>query len=322
MRGLKTIAMYIGRVQTNLSHLFQSNFHKITIHSLHLPFNYSLYMILIADSGSTKTDWLLIHNTNNTYISTSGINAYYMTSETIIDMLKKELLPLIPYEQVTSIYFYGSGCSTEAKCAKMSTIFNLLFTKASVEINHDMLAAARALFGNKQGIACILGTGSNSCVYDGNKITRQMVSLGYFFGDEGSGTHMGKLLITDYLRGEMPSNISNKLNSEFNLSLEVVLDHIYNKSTPNKFLSSFAPFILENSTDDYIRKLIAYSFDEFLKMGVMKFTGYKKMDVNFVGSIAFHFQDILRGVASSREIQINKVQKSVIDGLKEFHTGK
>lgn len=279
-------------------------------------------MILIADSGSTKTDWLLIQNNNNTYITTSGINAYYMSSEMIIDMLKKELLPLIPYEQVKSIYFYGSGCSTESKCGKMSTIFNLLFNKPSIEINHDMLAAARALFGDKQGIACILGTGSNSCVYDGTKITRQMVSLGYFFGDEGSGTHMGKLLITDYLRGEMASNISDKLSNEFNLSLEVVLDNIYNKSSPNKFLSSFAPFILENSDDVYIRKLIASSFDEFLKMGVMKFTGYKEMEVNFVGSIALHFQEILRSVASSRGIHINKVQKSVIDGLKDFHTRK
>ncbi|HLO90873.1 MAG TPA: hypothetical protein VK172_06870 [Lentimicrobium sp.] len=276
-------------------------------------------MILIADSGTTKTDWLLVNNNQNTFITTGGINAYYMSSEMIANMLSKELIPLIQAEKVLSIYFYGSGCSTESKCNKIRDIFSTLFKNSTIEVNHDMLAAARALCVSKPGIACILGTGSNSCVYDGKVITRQMVSLGYFFGDEGSGTHLGKLLITDYLRGEMPKNISELLNEEFNLSLEYILDNIYNKSTPSRFLSSFAPFIQNNSQDPYIRKLIAYSFSEFLKVGVMKFTGYEKMEVSFVGSVAFHFQDILLEVMSSKGIKIGTIRKSVIEGLKDFH---
>ncbi len=276
-------------------------------------------MILIADSGATKTDWLLVNNTNNTFITTAGINAYYMSSEAIISMLHNELMPSISAEAVSSIYYYGAGCSTEAKCTKISDLLNELFPNASIEVNHDMLAAARSLCDSKPGIACILGTGSNSCVYDGHKITRQMVSLGYFFGDEGSGTHLGKLLITDYLRGEMPDHISDKLTDEFNLSLELVLDNIYNKPSPNRFLASFAPFIQQNSKDKYIRQLITKSFSEFLKMGVMKFSGFEKFEVSFVGSIAFHFKEILIEVASEKKININRIQKSVIEGLMEYH---
>ncbi len=276
-------------------------------------------MILIADSGATKTDWLLINNSNNTFITTTGINAYYMSSESIVSMLQDELMPSIPADKVNSIYYYGAGCSTDAKCAKISDLMKGLFPNAVIEVNHDMLAAARSLCDSKPGIACILGTGSNSCVYDGHMITRQMVSLGYFFGDEGSGTHMGKLLITDYLRGEMPNHISDKLTDEFNLSLEFVLDNIYNKPSPNRFLASFAPFIQQNGMDAYIRQLINRSFTEFLKMGVMKFSGYEKYEVSFVGSIAFHFKDILFDVASSHGITICRIQKSVIEGLMEYH---
>lgn len=276
-------------------------------------------MILIADSGATKTDWLLLNNNQNTFITTTGINAYYMSSETIKDMLGRELIPLLPVNDISAIFYYGSGCSTEAKCNKIKDILSATFHNASIEVNHDMLAAARALCADKPGIACILGTGSNSCVYDGQVITRQMVSLGYFFGDEGSGTHLGKLLVTDYLKGEMPANISDLLTDQFNLSLEFILDNIYNKSTPSRFLSSFAPFIQENSKDPYIRQLIAHSFSEFLKVGVMKFTGYEKFDVSFVGSVAYHFQDILTEVLKSKGVRLGKIQKSVIEGLKEYH---
>ncbi len=276
-------------------------------------------MILIADSGSTKTDWLLVNHNNNTFISTAGINAYYMSAEQILEMLRNELIPLVPSNSVENIYFYGSGCSTESKCFKISNILQELFINASIEVNHDMLAAARSLCMNKPGIACILGTGSNSCVYDGSKITRQMVSLGYFFGDEGSGTHMGKLLITDYLKGEMPGDMSDKLCAEFNLSLEFVLDNIYNQGPPNKFLASLAPFIQRNAENKYVRKLIAQSFNDFFKVGVMKFTDYEKMEVSFVGSIAFHFKDILLEVAAANNIQVDRIQKSVIEGLKDYH---
>jgi len=263
-------------------------------------------MILIADSGTTKTDWLLINNSNNTFISTGGINAYYMSSEAIAGMLSNELVPYIPNKEILSVFYYGSGCSTKAKCEKIRVIIQEICPNAVIEVNHDMLAAARALCDTKPGIACILGTGSNSCVYDGHNITRQMVSLGYFFGDEGSGTHLGKLLITAYLRGELPAEISDKLNEEYNLSFEFVLDHIYNQATPNRFLSSFSPFIQKNCKHPYIQDLIAYSFNEFLKVGVFKFTGYEKMEVNFVGSVAYHYQDILMKVTQKNNIKIRQ----------------
>lgn len=277
-------------------------------------------MILIADSGSSKTDWLLINGNNSTFINTTGINAYYMSNEAITNALKGELAPLVPVDDIKRIYFYGSGCSTKTKCDKISHILTSVFPNSIAEVNHDMLAAARALCIDKPGIACILGTGSNSCVYDGSKITRQMVSLGYFFGDEGSGTHLGKLLITDYLKGEMPAHISEMLTKEYNLSLEFILDNIYNHTFPNRFLASFSKFIERNIVDHYLTNLVAYSFKEFFKVGIMKFTDYKSMDVSFVGSIAYYFQDILLKVAAENSITVAKVQRSVIEGLKEYHT--
>lgn len=278
-------------------------------------------MILIADSGSTKTDWVLLENTNSSFIFTKGINAYYMTSEHIGEMLQAELLPQVSANKVNAVFFYGSGCSTEAKCAKIGSILKSLFPNAQVEVNHDMFAAARALCDNKPGIACILGTGSNSCVYDGHSITRQMVSLGYFFGDEGSGTHLGKLLITDYLKDEMPDDIAEKLTDQHNLSLEYILDCIYNSNAPNKFLASFAPFIQENYRHPYIKQLVTNSFDDFFKVGIMRFTGYQQMEVNFAGSIAFHFKDILLEVGKKHNLKINRIQKSVIEGLRDYHSG-
>ncbi len=277
-------------------------------------------MILIADSGSTKTDWVLKENSTSTFITTSGINPYYMTAEYIVEMLQTQLVPKVPAEKVASVFFYGSGCSTEAKCKKIGAILKSLFPNTRVEVNHDMFAAARALCEDRPGIACILGTGSNSCVYDGKVITRQMVSLGYFFGDEGSGTHLGKMLITDYLKDEIPQDVADKLTEQHNLSLEYILDCIYNSNAPNKFLASMAPFIQENCEHPYIKQLVSNSFEEFFKVGVMRFTGYQDMDVNFVGSIAFHFRDILVEVANRHHLKINRIQKSVIEGLLDFHT--
>lgn len=276
-------------------------------------------MILIADSGATKTDWLLINGSNYTLLKTRGINAYYMSSEEIRLLLENELKPLLPIDSIKSIFFYGSGCSTKSKCEKISEPLRFLCPGATIEVNHDLLAAARALFNRDPGIACILGTGSNSCYYDGKNITRQMVSLGYFFGDEGSGTHLGKLLIADYLKNEMPDTISDMLESEYNLSLEYVLDNIYNNQSPNKFLSSFAPFIQKNSADEYIKALVSNSFKQFFDVGIKKFSGYKTVKAGFVGSIAYHFTDILLEVADENNITIGKIEKSVIEGLKIYH---
>lgn len=276
-------------------------------------------MILIADSGATKTDWLLV-NENNTFFTTAGINPYYMSAERIRLIFSEELLPMVPADKVESIFFYGSGCSTENKVLMMTQLFGEVFPRATVEINHDMLAAARATCNRREGIACILGTGSNACVFDGMRITRQMVSFGYFFGDEGSGTHLGKQLISHYLKESLPSHLAESLFQQYNLTLELILDSIYNKPFPNRFLASFAPFILKHSDDPFIREMVASSFEEFFKMGVMKFTGYQKLEVHFVGSIAYHFKDILQEVAETNKITTGKIQKSVIEGLKEFHT--
>ena len=277
-------------------------------------------MMLIADSGSTKTDWCLIDNNGERKtVQTIGINPYHMNSAAIKEVLDKELYPFIFPDAVNEIYYYGAGCSTERKCQTIDNVLQDFFTKASIEVHHDLLGAARALCGSEPGIACILGTGSNSCFYDGNDITENVVSLGYLLGDEGSGAHMGKQLITDYFHREIPSDIVADFNEKYNPSVEFILDSVYNQPRPSRFLASFSPFLLENINHPYIKNLVTNSFDEFFRKNVSKYNNYQNVKINFTGSIAFFFREVLLESARKAGIVPNKIYRSAIEGLIEFH---
>lgn len=277
-------------------------------------------MMLIADSGSTKTDWCLIDDKGDKRnMQTIGINPYHMNSAAIKEVLDKELYPYLYPDSITEIYYYGAGCSTERKCRTIDSVLQDFFTKANIEVHHDLLGAARALCGNERGIACILGTGSNSCLYDGNEIVQNAISLGYLFGDEGSGAHMGKQLIIDYFQDEVPGEIVEQFKARFNPTVESILDAVYNQPRPSRFLASFSPFILENIGHPYMRNLVSGSFDDFFSKNVSKYADYQSIKVNFVGSIAYYFKDILLESAAKSGISTNKIYRSAIEGLIDYH---
>jgi len=277
--------------------------------------------ILIADSGSTKTDWCLINeNGDQKTVQTIGINPYLMNANAIREVLEKELNPYIYPETVKEIYYYGAGCSTIKKCLTVDNVLQDFFSRASIEVHHDMLGAARALCGSEPGIACILGTGSNSCYFDGRDIADSMISLGYLFGDEGSGAHMGKKLLTAYFSEEMPDEIRQRFEHQYAPSVESILDAVYNQPRPSRFLASFSPFLLAECNHSYIRNLITSCFDEFLHKNVSKYNNYQSLKVNFVGSIAFFFRDLLLESAGKAGITTGTIHKSAIEGLIDYHS--
>jgi N-acetylglucosamine kinase-like BadF-type ATPase len=277
-------------------------------------------MILIADGGSTKTDWRLIKEGREyKQIQTSGFNPYLVGSDKIEEILWKELQPYIDNNAVSAVYYYGAGCSTAVKNQIVETAFEKIFTKAVIYISHDLLAASHALCGNEEGIAAILGTGSNSCYYDGKEIKDGIFSLGYFFGDEGSGAYLGKQLITAFLHNELPEDLAVKLREAYPISLENILDAVYTKPAPSRFLASFSVFINENRNHPFIYTLITDAFRLFYKYQICCYARHKEVPVHFVGSVAFHYQDILTKVGSEFGIKTGKFIKAPIDGLVEYH---
>lgn len=277
-------------------------------------------MILIADGGSTKTDWRLI-NEGREYkkIQTSGFNPYLVGSDEIEEILWKELQPFIDNNAVSAVYYYGAGCSTAVKNQIVETAFEKIFTKAKLYISHDLLAASHALCGDEEGIVAILGTGSNSCYYDGKDIKDGIFSLGYFFGDEGSGAYLGKQLITAYLHKELPEEIAKKLSDAYPMSLENILDAVYTKPAPSRFLASFSNFINENRDHPYIYNLITEAFKAFYKYQICCYSRHKEIPVHFVGSVAYHYRDILTSIGLEFGVKTGKFIKAPIDGLVEYH---
>ena len=278
-------------------------------------------MLLIADAGATKIQWI-VYDDNKTYgpYETSGFNPYFMEAEILEEILAKELVPFLKTEPIKEIYYYGAGCSTMQKCAIVDEALKQEFPNADCDIQHDLLGAARALFNRDPGIACILGTGSNSCLYDSRIITENVTSLGYLFGDEGSGAYLGKLLLTEYLRGRMPEKIKSAFEKKYGYSLENILDAVYNKPHPNRFLSSFSRFVSAHIEDAFIQDLVIRNFTVFFEEQVSKYTGYKEMPVGVIGSVGFHFQDFFRQVASRYGVAVGEVVQSPIQGLLRYHT--
>lgn len=277
-------------------------------------------MILISDSGSTGTDWVTVDKDRQVKkFKTSGFNPYYSPKETIIEILEKELVPYLDNFSIKYLYYYGSGCSTESKCFMVEDALEKVFPHANIDVQHDLLGAARGLCNNESGIACILGTGSNSCLYDGKQIIENVSSLGYVFGDEGSGAHIGKLFLSAYLKKELPVNIYKAFHKRFGLSLENILDATYNKPQPSAFLASFMEFIGEYRDDAFIHHMIFSSFDTLFQEYILKYTDYYDYEISSVGSVGFYFKDILEIVASQYECKLRKVVINPIEGLIEYH---
>lgn len=275
-------------------------------------------MIIVADSGGSKIDWRLLKKDGTIgQANTVGFNPYYQP----IDHLKKiteELLPQIQ-EDVSKIFFYGTGVSSEKNVQSIQAVFLTHFPKATIEVGWDLLAAARALCGREPGIACILGTGSNSCLYDGKKIIDNVANLGWILADEGSGTYLGKQLVFDYFRKEMPETLAKRFHARFPWSREEVLEKVYQQEKPGAFLASFAKFIFQHLKEPYCYKLAYQAFSGFFENNIMKYDNYQNLKVHFTGSIGFYFSDVVRQVANDKGISVKNILEGPIAGLTLYH---
>lgn len=302
-------------------------------------------MTLICDCGSTKAEWVVLNDGNvvKRFI-TNGFNPNFTDGETIKSIIS-EANDVVDNEEVSRVFFYGSGCGSEANKIKVSMLFAMVFKINDIEVFPDTLGACHALFGNNPGIACILGTGSNACVYDGEKITETVASLGFMIGDEGSGCHIGKRIVHDYFLGLMPEDLRNKFDEKYHLDRETFLKRVYQGEQPSRFLAEFARFAAENIENEYIKIVVGDCFEGFLNssfrlkrnevkcngeiLGLRELSDTKEnggfldklemTPIGFVGSIAYVFQDILLQVLSNHHINCSKILKNPMDGLIEYY---
>lgn len=277
-------------------------------------------MILIADSGSTKTDWkLMVAADESREYSTKGLNPYFINSDDITYELEKELVPFISNQKVKAVFFYGAGCSSKEKIYLVEDGLKPVFPNADIYIFSDLLGAARALCFDRQGIACILGTGSNSCFYDGKNITENIPSLGYILGDHGSGSDIGKSLLRAVLSGDAPKEIIDAFYEKFDTSKDEILTMVYQKPRPNRYLASFAIFVNEYISHPFLQKLVRKSFDEFFQRNVVKYSAFQNVPVHFTGSVAVAFSDILKESAAAFSVNVGTILKSPVDNLIHYH---
>lgn len=287
-----------------------------------------MQMILIADSGSTKTDWRLIDEEKNIHqFQTQGLNPYFQTSEQIAEIIQHELVSKFSNainfpDSKLSIYFYGAGCKAEDKKTLVKDSLLKLFSSSEVFVESDMLGTARALCGRSPGIAAILGTGSNTCYYDGNKIAENRTSTGFILGDEGSGAHIGKIFIQAFLNDELPEELTIRFQERFKLSKDDIIDAVYRKPLPNRFLASFSKFVYQNQKEEYILQLLITCFEQFFDKHVCKYSQHKQLQLNCVGSVAFYYSNILRGVADKKGVLIGTIVESPISALTLYHLGE
>lgn len=304
-------------------------------------------MKLIADAGSTKVEWILFganiivddhsHITESEYESnvapikdssvvkkfkTAGINPITMTAEEIRDIIYNNVYDELHHhaELIVDVHYFGAGCRGGKFNNMISDALKEILPNASIEVDSDMVGAAKALFGNNCGIACILGTGSNSCLFDGIKIVDQIPSLGFILGDEGSGSYLGKQLLGSIMKRQLPEEIIEKFEAKYHLTVDDIILKVYKGNAPNKFLASFVPFIIENIANLAIRKMVRDSFSVFFVRNILPYRDAEKLPIGFIGSVAYYLKDILCESASANNLSISKILASPTEGLIEHYS--
>jgi len=276
-------------------------------------------MLLVADSGSSKADWILtLSDTETIPFRTSGINPFFLSEKDIIKIFHNtpEIQPYT--DQVKEIYFFGAGCSSPDRREHISNALSKIFKNAFVSVDIDIIASIYATSGNSKGICCIIGTGSNITYFDGTKIHESKHGLGYILGDEGSGTWLGKQLITSFLYGRMPRKLSDEFYLKYKIDKESIIKHVYQESSPNFYLASFAPFLGEHISNPFIVDILKKGFSEFIETNIKSYPDYKDQACHFVGSIAYHFSDILKELCTANDIKVGKILKHPIEELSRF----
>lgn len=277
-------------------------------------------MKLIIDSGATKTQWSIMTGLKDVqHFFTQGLNPYYMTSEAIHQVIKSELPEKLLHQPVKSIYYYGTGCSTEDNCKTIQSVLQNYFPQSVISVHHDLYGAALALLQDKPGIACILGTGSNSCLWDGSHIVENVPSLGYLLGDEGSGTYLGKLLLKLILSDNKNTEWVDSFYQWVGMDFSGILHKVYKELNPNRWIASLAPLVAQNKSHPAIRKIIKKNFTDFINEQVAHYTDFKNQEISFTGSIAWFFQDELKEVLKENGLKPGKIMKDPMEGLIRWH---
>jgi N-acetylglucosamine kinase-like BadF-type ATPase len=276
-------------------------------------------VMLIADSGATKCEWCLLENGKTKRIHTQGISPYFLGAEQIFDLLSKSLLPKLKNAAITHLYFYGTGLKNTENVTIIKKVLKKAFPGIKIEVQTDMLAAARALCGDQKGIACILGTGSNACYYSGKKIMKNSPGIGYILGDEGSGAYLGKKVIQYYLYQTFDEELRARFDKRFLTSPQEILEKVYKQPLANRYLASFAIFLAENRGHYMIENIIEDGLNDFFFTHLYKFRESWTLPIHFIGSIAFGFRDVLKELCATYELEIGKVLKAPMAGLIEYH---
>ena len=278
-------------------------------------------MILIADGGSTKADWIALNSVKEEIfrVRTLGLNPSVVAQEELTNRIVNMFQLIQSKDEVTEIHFYGAGCGTPKPSQILATVLEAIFTNATVHIAEDMLAAVYAATGKVPALVCILGTGSNSCYFDGTKVQMKTPSLGYILMDEASGNYFGKVLLKEYFYKKMPKVMAASFKKEFNLDADEIKQHLYRMPNPNMYLASFAKFMFEFKEEKYIKKIIKRGFQEFFKYRVLPFEKDATTPLYFIGSIAFYFREILEKVAQKNRHVITDVIQRPIDNLLAYH---
>ncbi len=275
-------------------------------------------MLCVIEGGSTKADWVIADGSKEVKLSTIGFNPYFHTADYVFESLrsKKELNAYKDAEM--DIYYFGAGCSSPERNAIVASGFKRYFKNAGIKVDHDLLASVHATCGDEPGIACIIGTGSNSCYFDGKKLHEKNYGLGYVLGDEGSGSYYGKKLVTQFLYGLMPENIYKSFSDDYGLDKNSIVRHVYNEPDPNVWLASFSKFLTSHRHDPYIQHMIRHGMREFMELYVCHYKNFRDVKVHFVGSIAFIFREELKEVAQTHFINVGKIIKQPIEELMKY----
>jgi glucosamine kinase len=275
--------------------------------------------ILIADSGSTKCEWCFVSKVRKQVIYTQGASPYFLSELQLVEMMRKELVPALGSRIPLHIYFYGTGCAAAKNRALVKRALMQVFPNAGIEVQHDLTGAARALCGGKKGIVAILGTGSNSGYYNGNKIIRNSPGLGYVLGDEGSGAYLGKKVLQYYLYQTFDRELHKKFHVKYKLVADEILDAVYKKPLPNRYIASFAIFLKENRGHYMIENILEDGLLDFFSIHLARYPESGKIPVYFTGSVAFGFQDILKELCKTFGWEYGNFLAKPMAGLVDYH---
>ena len=275
---------------------------------------------LIADSGSTKTEWCLLNGKKKTIINSQGMSPYFINGVQMENIIKLEVLPVLKKIQVEEIYYYGTGCGNPENLKMVKKALKNTFPGAVIKVDTDVAGAARALCGNEKGVACILGTGSSSCYYNGKRIVKNSPGLGFILGDEGSGAYLGKKVIQYYLYNTFDEDLRSRFDAKFVTNTNEILNAVYKQPLANRYLASFAIFLAENRGHYMIENIIEDGFNDFFYTHIQKYSESLNLPVHFAGGIAFGFKDVLAQMCNSYQLQLGNILRNPMEGLIKYHS--